>query len=128
MVLYIDSVLIFCILNENHISLLTLVLRLLKKHNLYVSPKKCSFFKENIKLLGLLVDKEEIRVDPAKAEVKQKWPKPENLAKLRLILGFVQFFKRFLEDLFDKGHPSTDLTRGIDRGLEFMLYTEFRRT
>ena len=41
----------------------------LEEHELYVSPKKCSFMQENIEFLGLIIGNDGIKVNPEKVEV-----------------------------------------------------------
>lgn len=87
------------------------MLQRLEGHSLYVSTKKCKFFKYDVEYLVLFAGQKGIRVDPAKIEVIKNWPKPENFTDLRGFLGFVQFFKRFVKHFSEKARPLTDLTR-----------------
>lgn len=116
LVIYLDDILIFSNSEEEHLEHVKLVLEILKENSLYISPKKCEFFKEEVEFLGLLAGKRGIRVDPAKIEVINNWPKPENITELRGFLGLVQFFKRFIKNFSAKAKLLTDLTRK-DKGI-----------
>lgn len=111
MVVYMDDLLIFSNTAAEHRSHIKTVLRRLKENNLYVSPKKCSFFQDEVEFLGLMVGKNGIRVDPAKTEVVEKWPRPQSLTELRGFLGLVQFFRRFIKKFSGLAQPLTELTK-----------------
>ena len=79
LVVYMDDLLIFSKDKEGHYKHLEIVMSRLKENELYVSPKKCEFFEENIDFLGLLIGKDGLRVNPEKVEVLKTWPKPESV-------------------------------------------------
>lgn len=116
LVIYLDDILIYSDSEEEHMKHVKLVLERLKENCLYISPKKCDFVKEEVEFLGLRAGKKGVRVDPAKIEVIQNWPKPENITELRGFLGLVQFFKRFIKNFSAKARPLTDLTKK-DKGI-----------
>jgi len=66
LVVYIDDLLIFSKDDESHFRHLETVLSRLKEHELYVSPKKCELFKDEMDFLGLLIGKQGIKVNPNK--------------------------------------------------------------
>lgn len=73
---YIDDLLIFSKDEEIHLKNLKIVLKCLKEHQLYVSPRKCVFMKTEIEFLGFIIGKNELRVSPEKLKVLKTWPKP----------------------------------------------------
>lgn len=106
-----DDLLIFSKDEKDQFKRLEIVLCYLKEHELYVSPKKCEFMKEEINFLGSLVGKKRLRVNPDKIKVLQKWPKPETLTDVRSFMGLLQFFWRFIPKFFEVAAPLTDLTK-----------------
>nr|GEV75818.1 reverse transcriptase domain-containing protein [Tanacetum cinerariifolium] len=54
---------------EEHTELLKLILKLLKKEELYAKFSKCEFWLSKVQFLGHMIDSEGIHVDPAKIEL-----------------------------------------------------------
>ena len=113
---YIDDLLVFSKDEESHYCHLETVLNRLKEHELYVSPKKCEFFKDEMDFLGLLIGTNGIKVNPKKVDILKTWPKPESVTDLRSFLGLLQFFRRFIPKFGEVAAPLTDLTKK-DQGL-----------
>lgn len=111
MVVYLDDLLIFSKTAEEHEAHVYLVLNRLRENQLYVSPKKCSFFQPEVKFLGLLDGRNGIRVDPENVEVIKNWPRPEHLTEIRGFLGLVQLFKRFIKTFSELARRLTGLTK-----------------
>jgi len=110
-VVYMDDLLIFSKDKESHYKHLEIVMSRLEEHELYVSPKKCSFMQENIEFLGLIIGNDGIKVNPEKVEVLRTWPKPKSVTEIRSFLGLMQFFRRFVPDFSKIASPLTDLTK-----------------
>ena len=52
-----------------------------------------------------------VQVDPAKVQAVTYWPVPQDLHHVRQFLGFVQFYRRFIEGLSGIASPLTELTK-----------------
>ena len=113
-----DDVLIFSKDEESHLKHLEIVLKHLQEHELYVSPKKCEFMREEIDFIGFLVGKKGLRVNPEKFEVLKTWPKPETLTDGMSFVGLLQFFRTFIPKFSEIAAPLTNFTKkgvGIDK-------------
>ena len=78
-IVYLDDILIFTVILEEHRHLVEEVLRRLKAHDLYLRPEKCEFEQEEIEYLGLVIKEGEVHMDPSKVEAVHTWPTPKNL-------------------------------------------------
>ncbi|TMW97052.1 hypothetical protein EJD97_006303, partial [Solanum chilense] len=67
-VVYLDDIVIYSRTLEEHVNHLSLVLSQLKKYTLYVTMEKCEFAQQEIKFLGHLVSKNQVRMDPNKVQ------------------------------------------------------------
>ena len=53
-VVYLDDILIFTKTEEEHVQVVRQVLQVLKENKLFLCPKKCEFYKQQIEYLGLV--------------------------------------------------------------------------
>jgi len=66
MVVYLDDILIFTRMEEEHVKAIRRVLQVLQEHKLFLHPEKCEFCKERIEYLGLVILENEVSMDPVK--------------------------------------------------------------
>ncbi|GKD60120.1 putative reverse transcriptase domain-containing protein, partial [Tanacetum coccineum] len=67
-IVFIDDILIYSKLKEEHEVHLRLLLELLKKEKLYTKFSKCEFLLQEVHFLGYVVNQKGIHVDPSKIE------------------------------------------------------------
>nr|GFB69685.1 putative reverse transcriptase domain-containing protein [Tanacetum cinerariifolium] len=73
MIVFVDDILIYSKSRKEHEGYLKLILRLLKKEELYVKFSKCEFCLSKVQFLSYMIDSEGIHVDPAKIESIKDW-------------------------------------------------------
>jgi transposase InsO family protein len=108
---YMDDILIFTKTLREHREVVSRVLQILKDNNLYLKPEKCIFEAQKIEFLGLILSENQIEMDPVKIEGVREWPKPNKVRELQSFLGFINFYRRFIEDFSKVARPLHDLTR-----------------
>jgi len=86
------------------------VLQVLQEHKLFLRLEKCEFCKEQIEYLGLVISENEVSMDPVKVVGVREWLTPENKTDIQAFLGFVNFYRRFIQDFSAKARPLFDLT------------------
>nr|GEU69921.1 hypothetical protein [Tanacetum cinerariifolium] len=86
-IIFIDDILIYSKSGKEHEGHLKLILRLLKKEELYAKFSKCKFWMSKVQLLGHVIDSEGIHVDPAKNESIKDWASPKTPTEIRLFLS-----------------------------------------
>ena len=97
-VVYLDDILIFTRTEEEHAKAIRQVLQVLQEHKLFLCLEKCEFCRERIEYLGLVISKNEVSMDPVKVAGVREWPTPENKTDVQTFLGFVNFYRRFIQD------------------------------
>ena len=108
---YMDDILIFTKTLEEHRRVVKQVLQILKDNNLYLKPEKCIFEVEEVEFLGLILSKDCVKMDPIKVDGVKGWPTPRKVKELQSFLGFVNFYRRFIQDFSKIARPLHDLTK-----------------
>ena len=108
---YIDDIIISSKNYDEHEEHLRKVLLLLREANLKVNKKKSCLFQEEIKVLGFLVNKDGIRIDPERIKVISDITTPRNVKELQRILGIVGYCRRFIPNFAKHALPLTDLLK-----------------
>ena len=88
------------------------VLGRLRQFNLKLDPTKCVFGVTEIKHLGYVISKGCIRPDPDKVSAVKNWPKPETVKDIKRIVGFANFYRRFIPNFSQMIKPLNDMTVG----------------
>jgi len=66
MVVYLDDILIFTKMKEEHEQVVRRVLQVLKENKLFLRLEKYEFCKQRIEYLGLVISENEVSMDPVK--------------------------------------------------------------
>ncbi|KAJ9545458.1 hypothetical protein OSB04_025165 [Centaurea solstitialis] len=110
-IVFIDDILIYSKTKEYHVVHLIEVLETLRRERLYAKFSKCDFWLQEVQFLGHLVNREGIKVDPAKIEAVMKWEVPKTPTEIRSFLGLAGYYRRFIQDFSKIAVPLTRLTR-----------------
>ncbi|XP_028775121.1 uncharacterized protein LOC114732011 [Neltuma alba] len=106
-----DDILIYSTDFSTHLKHLEIVLTCLKRNQLVINLKKCSFMQCKIEYLGHIISSEGVQADPSKIESMVNWPKPKNVKSLRGFLGLTGYYRRFVKNYGKIASPLTDLLR-----------------
>jgi hypothetical protein len=80
-------------------------------YRIHLNPHKCIFIVELGRLLGFVISKDGIRVDPLKIKFILALPPPNNLTQLQSLQGKANFLRRFICNY-------VELTKGFMRLLQ----------
>nr|GFA79777.1 putative reverse transcriptase domain-containing protein [Tanacetum cinerariifolium] len=111
MIVFIDDILIYSKSRKEHERHLKLIMRLLKKEELYAEFSKCKFWLSKVQFLGYVIDSEGIHVDPAKIESIKDWASPKTPTEIRQFLGLAGYYQRFIEGFLKIARPMTKPTQ-----------------
>ena len=70
-----------------------------KKFGISLNPKKILLGLEEGKLLGHIISKKRIKIDPSRIEAIQKVEHPRNIKELQSFIGKINFLKIFIPNL-----------------------------
>nr|GEX51781.1 hypothetical protein [Tanacetum cinerariifolium] len=73
---FISDILVYSKDDEEHEKNLKIILEMLKKERLYAKFSKCNFWLDLVQLLGHVIDRSGVHVDPAKIEAIKNWDAP----------------------------------------------------
>ena len=77
--MFLDDILVYSKDRENHDTHLRVVLKTLRKEQLYAKLSKCEFLLNELSFLGHIVSEEGIRLDSKKIEVVVEWKSLRNV-------------------------------------------------
>src|SRR6266550_3576014 len=105
-----DYILVFSKNEEQHKEHVGRILEKLGENKLSLKPEKCWFDKKEIEFLGVFISKDSIKMDKAKVRAILDWQEPKNKREVQQFLGFVNFYRRFVEGFAKIAKPLTKLT------------------
>ena len=109
-IVFIDDILIYSKMNEEHKEHLRLILGLFKEDLLYAKFSKCDFWLDSVQFLGHVVSSQGIHVDPVKIAAIKNWEDPKTATQIRQLLGLAGYYRRFIESFSIMAKPLTMLT------------------
>jgi hypothetical protein len=95
-VFYLDDVTIYSKYDEEHLLHLKRVFEKCKKFGISLNPKKILFGLEEGILLGHIISKDKIKIDPSRIEAIQKVEHPRNIKELQYFIGKINFLRIFI--------------------------------
>jgi hypothetical protein len=89
---FIDVILVYSRSEEEHEDQLGLVLQKLQDRKLYAKLSKCKFWLKQAALLGHIVSKGGISVDPCRVQDVLSWNAPTSVSNIQSFLGLVGYY------------------------------------
>jgi hypothetical protein len=110
-VIYLDDLTVFSKSDEDHIIHLKQTFEKCRKYGLSLNLKKSHFAMQEGKLLGHIVSRDGIRIDPSRVEAIQTLAVPRNIKEIQSFLGKINFLRRFVPNFAEIVKLITDMLR-----------------
>jgi len=108
---YMDDILVYADTEEGHDRTVKEVLKRLQNNGRSISPEKCVWKATEVEFLGYVIGRNGIRMSNDKVEAVLGWKTPGSLTEVQSILGFANFYRRFIRNYSRVARPLTELTR-----------------
>jgi hypothetical protein len=110
-IIYLDDILVYSRHVADCVGHVREVLHRLQKHQLYAKHTKCEFNVRRVEFLGFVITPGGVAMDQNKVKAVLEWPDPKNVKELQSLLGFANFYRRFIKNFSKMVTPLTTLTR-----------------
>ena len=110
-IVYIDDILIYSDTKEEHMELVTKVLKVLMLAGLCIELEKTAFHVQKVEFLGYVIDAEGVMMSEEVIKQIIDWEVPRNVKEVQSFLGFANFYQRFIKSYSKICTPLTDLTK-----------------
>ena len=111
LVVYLDDLTVFSKSDEEHMHHLKTVFQKCRKYGLSLNPKKSLFAKEEGKLLGHIISKDGIRIDPTRVQAIQQIDLPMIKKEIQSFNGKMNFLRRFVPNVAEHLKEMTNMLK-----------------
>jgi len=109
--IYLDDILIFSRIFEEHCQRLAQVFAQLERQTLRLKATKCHLFQPKVTFLGPVISEAGIECDPEKTASISSWPRPQTLTDVRTFCGLASYYRAFVPGFAKIAQPLHSLTR-----------------
>ncbi|KAI5630534.1 hypothetical protein C0J50_7585, partial [Silurus asotus] len=108
---YLDDLLCYSRSFSDHVEVIRMVLQALQHHGVKLRAEKCEMFQKEVRYVGRLVSAEGVRIDPKDLEAVMalKTKTPQTVGDLRRILGFLSYYRSYIQDFAKIAKPLYEL-------------------
>ena len=110
--IYLDDVIVFCQIEEDHLIWLRAVFEHFREHSLKLKPSKCHFLWKEITFLGHKVWEEGMKPGEEGLKSIAEMAPPRNYTEIQRFLGTTRFFWHFIKNYAHIARPLNDLLEG----------------
>ena len=107
---YLDDIIIFSRVTEEHLNHIKQVFEKLRNTHLSKKLNKCHFFTKEIQYLGHIISTKGIRPLTSKTQVINSIHPPKTAKQICAFLGFIRYHRKFIRNFTKMAKPLTLLT------------------
>jgi len=111
-VVYLNNILIYSQLKEEHKRHVCKILEQLRHYKLFVSLKKCVFSTDTVEFLRFIVSITEMMMNLQQIDTIKIWLTLKTFQKVQVFLKFVNFYRCFIKAYLQIASPLTGLLKG----------------
>jgi len=117
-VYYLDDTLIYSTNEKEHEDHVRKVLQRLQEFGLYCKAEKCQFGVREVGFLGVVINSDLIGMESDRIATMEDWPTPGSVREVQVLLGFPNFYRRFIRKYAKVTAPISNLlkTQGSRKG------------
>ena len=108
---FIDNVMVTMETEEGHDKIVEEVLKRLEENDLFVKPEKCVWKIRKIGFLGVIIGKDEVRMEKEKVQGVVEWLVPKSVKDVQKFLGLTNYYRWFVKDFAKIAKPLYEMTR-----------------
>lgn len=108
---FFDDILVYSKTQQEHVHHLSLVLSLMKDHQLFAKRSKCTFGCREVEYLGHVISSEGVATDAGKIEAVKNWPRPRTIKHVGSFLGLTSYYRRFVPHYGTLAKPLVNITK-----------------
>ena len=110
-VVYLDDIVVFSNSFEDHLVHLRAVLERVRASGVKLKTSKCDFCSDELVVLGHIVGRDGVKVDPEKTRAVSNLAPPADVKELRQFLGLAGYYRRFVRGFSEISAPLDRLLR-----------------
>lgn len=108
---YLDDIVIYASSIEHHSIKLRHVFDRLRANNLKLQPDKCEFMRHEVSYLGHMISDKGVQPNPIKVKAIQDFPVPKDARSIKMFLGLVGYYRKFIDNFAKIAKPLTLLLK-----------------
>jgi hypothetical protein len=108
---YLDDLVVYSNLLEEHEEHVRLVLAKLQEAGLYLKLSKCEFNMHRISFVRFIVTPNGVGIEPERVKIIEEWPEPSCHCGIQVFLGFANFYHRFISAFSKIAKPVIDMLK-----------------
>ena len=90
---FIDNVMVVMETEEGHDKIVEEVLKILEENDLFVKLEKCVWKVRKIGFLGVIIGKDEVRMEKEKVQGVVEWLVPKSVKDVQKFLGLTNYYR-----------------------------------
>ena len=117
-IVFLDNILIYSMEESQHEQHVRTVLKALLTAGLFAKLSKCLFSVKRVPFLGYVITDTGVEMETDRVSTIVNWPEPESVREVQTFLGFVNFYRRFIQGFSRIAAPLTETTKGSNAKLK----------